>query len=162
MLRTHKLGEADRIVTLLTRYHGQIRAVAKGVRKTTSRFGTRLEPFMVADVQFYQGKSLDTVNQAETLGSYGSEIVADYQLYTAANVMELSVLPLVDVRSPNCSSRIQSPGCTPPGTSVASGCGSASSGRKARRSVQSIATPSILETRASAASSVITARSRTM
>ena len=46
VLRTQKLGEADRIVTLLTRQHGKVRAVAKGVRRTRSRFGARLEPFM--------------------------------------------------------------------------------------------------------------------
>ena len=46
-----KLGEADRIVTLLTREHGRVRAVAKGVRRTTSRFGARLEPFMHVDLQ---------------------------------------------------------------------------------------------------------------
>ena len=57
VLRTHKLGEADRIVTLLTRQHGKVRAVAKGVRRTTSRFGARLEPFMVVDVQCYEGRS---------------------------------------------------------------------------------------------------------
>ena len=44
VLRTHKLGEADRIITLLTRHHGRVRAVAKGIRRTTSRFGGRLEP----------------------------------------------------------------------------------------------------------------------
>ncbi len=45
VLRTHKLGEADRIITLLTKHHGQVRAVAKGVRRTSSRFGgARLEP----------------------------------------------------------------------------------------------------------------------
>ena len=87
MLRTHKLGEADRIVTLLTRYHGQIRAVAKGVRKTTSRFGARLEPFMVVDIQCYEGRTLDSVNQVETLGAYGREIIDDYAAYTAASVM---------------------------------------------------------------------------
>ncbi|WP_396954780.1 DNA repair protein RecO, partial [Nocardioides sp. J9] len=42
VLRTHKLGEADRIITLLTRDNGRIRAVAKGVRRTTSRWGSRL------------------------------------------------------------------------------------------------------------------------
>ena len=42
VLRTAKLGEADRIITLLTREHGKIRAVAKGVRRTKSRFGARL------------------------------------------------------------------------------------------------------------------------
>lgn len=48
VLRTHRLGEADRIVVLLTEHHGKVRAVAKGVRKTTSRFGARLEPMSLS------------------------------------------------------------------------------------------------------------------
>jgi DNA repair protein RecO (recombination protein O) len=87
VLRTHKLGEADRIVTMLSRQHGKIRAVAKGVRRTASKFGARLEPFMVADVQLYEGRSLDIITQAESLGSYGAEIAEDYGCYTAASVM---------------------------------------------------------------------------
>lgn len=87
VLRTHKLGEADRIVTMLSRQHGKIRAVAKGVRRTTSRFGARLEPFMVADVQVYPGRSLDIVQQAESIGQYGARIVDDYRRYTAATAM---------------------------------------------------------------------------
>lgn len=87
VLRTHKLGESDRIVTLLTKEHGQVRAVAKGVRKTSSKFGARLEPFMVADIQFYEGRTLDTVNQAETLGAYGAIISSDFDVFQAANVM---------------------------------------------------------------------------
>lgn len=87
VLRTHKLGEADRILTLLSRYHGQIRAVAKGVRRTASKFGSRLEPFMVIDAQFYEGKSLDIVNQAETIGSYGGQIINDYAAFTVANAI---------------------------------------------------------------------------
>jgi DNA repair protein RecO (recombination protein O) len=87
ILRTHKLGEVDRILTILTKDHGQIRAVAKGVRKTSSRFGARLEPFMVADLQLHEGRNLDTVSQVEQLASYGSQIVADYPKYTAANAM---------------------------------------------------------------------------
>ena len=87
VLRTHKLGEADRIVTLLTRQHGKVRAVAKGVRRTASKFGARLEPFMVADVQLYEGRTLDIITQAESLGSYGALITADYPSYTAASVM---------------------------------------------------------------------------
>lgn len=87
VLRTHKLGEADRIVTLLTRQHGKVRAVAKGIRRTSSRFGSRLEPFMVADLQLYEGRSLDTITQAESLGAYGQIIAADYDSYTAASVM---------------------------------------------------------------------------
>src|SRR3954451_17947148 len=53
VLRTQKLGEADRIVTLLTRRHGRVRAVAKGVRRTGSRFGARVEPFMQVDLQLH-------------------------------------------------------------------------------------------------------------
>jgi DNA repair protein RecO (recombination protein O) len=87
ILRTHKLGEADRIVTMLSRRHGKLRAVAKGVRRTSSRFGARLEPFMVADVQLYEGRSLDIVQQAESLGSYGADIAAHYDRYTAAHAM---------------------------------------------------------------------------
>lgn len=87
VLRTHKLGEADRIVTLLTRRHGKIRAVARGVRRTASKFGARLEPFMVADLQLYEGRTLDVITQAESLGSYGAEISRDYAAYTAANAM---------------------------------------------------------------------------
>jgi DNA repair protein RecO (recombination protein O) len=87
VLRTHKLGEVDRIVTVLTKNHGQIRAVAKGVRKTSSRFGARLEPFMVADLQLYEGKNLDTVSQAEQLANYGSNIVSDYAKYTAGTAI---------------------------------------------------------------------------
>lgn len=87
VLRTHKLGEADRIVTLLTRRHGKVRAVARGVRRTASKFGSRLEPFMVADLQLYEGRTLDVITQAETIGAYGAEISQDYAAYTAANAM---------------------------------------------------------------------------
>ncbi len=87
VLRTHKLGEADRIVTLLSREHGKIRAVGKGVRRTTSRFGSRLEPFMHVDVQLSTGRNLHVVTQAETIGPYGRRIGEDYTLYTAGAVM---------------------------------------------------------------------------
>lgn len=87
VIRTHKLGESDRIVTMLSKGHGQIRAVAKGVRKTSSRFGARLEPFMVVDVMCYEGRSLDTVSQAETLATYGAAISEDFERFHAANVM---------------------------------------------------------------------------
>jgi DNA repair protein RecO (recombination protein O) len=87
VLRTHKLGEADRIVTMLSREHGKIRAVAKGVRRTASKFGSRLEPFMVADVQLFEGRSLDIITQAESIGAYGAAIASDYASYTAAAVM---------------------------------------------------------------------------
>ncbi|RZQ60354.1 DNA repair protein RecO [Amycolatopsis suaedae] len=87
VLRTHKLGEADRIITLLTRRHGKVRAVAKGVRRTGSRFGARLEPFGHVDVQFYTGRTLDVVTQVQTVDAFALPIVADYQAYTAASAI---------------------------------------------------------------------------
>ena len=66
VLRSAKLGEADKIVTVMTQGAGKVRAVAKGIRKTTSRFGARLEPFTHVSLMLYRGRgSLDTVSQAE-------------------------------------------------------------------------------------------------
>jgi DNA repair protein RecO (recombination protein O) len=87
VLRTRKLAEADRIITLLTREHGIVRAVAKGVRRTSSRFGSRLEPFTHVDLQLAEGRNLDTITQAVTRAAYGEVISADYDRYTAASVM---------------------------------------------------------------------------
>ncbi|NUR05928.1 MAG: DNA repair protein RecO [Nocardioidaceae bacterium] len=87
VLRTQKLGEADRIVTLLTRGSGRVRAVAKGVRRTSSRFGSRLEPFTHVDLQLAEGRSLDVVTQAVTLDPFAGRIGSDYERYTAGTVM---------------------------------------------------------------------------
>ena len=68
VLRTIRLGEADRIVTMLTEQHGKVRAVAKGVRRTTSKFGSRLEPLTHVALLGWQGRGdLDTVNQVEII-----------------------------------------------------------------------------------------------
>ncbi|MBA2387196.1 MAG: DNA repair protein RecO [Acidimicrobiia bacterium] len=69
VLRTYKLGEADRIVVLLTAENGKVRAVAKGVRKTNSKFGARLEPMSHVKVLLYRGRELDIVSQAESVES---------------------------------------------------------------------------------------------
>ena len=70
VLRTIKLGEADRIVTLATEGRGKVRAVAKGVRKTKSRFGARLEPTSHVAVLCWEGRELDVINQAEAIDSF--------------------------------------------------------------------------------------------
>jgi DNA repair protein RecO (recombination protein O) len=71
VLRTFRLGEADRIVVLVTEGHGKVRAVVKGVRKTKSRFGSRLEPISHVALLMYQGRGeLEVVNQAETLDHF--------------------------------------------------------------------------------------------
>ena len=87
VLRTQKLGEADRIVTLLTRRTGRVRAVAKGVRRTRSRFGARLEPFTHVDLLLYPGRSLDVITQAETVRPFGELLAGDYPRYTAGTAM---------------------------------------------------------------------------
>ena len=67
VLRTYKLREADRIIVMHTRDNGKVRAVAKGVRKTKSKFGARLEPMSHVNVQLYRGRELDIVTQAESV-----------------------------------------------------------------------------------------------
>lgn len=72
VLRTYRLGEADRIIVVLTRGRGKVRGVAKGVRKTTSRFGSRLEPMSHVALQLYEGRDLDTITQAESIDHFRS------------------------------------------------------------------------------------------
>ncbi len=67
VLRGYPFGEADRVVVLLSPNNGKIRAVAKGVRKTKSRFGGRLEPFTHVDLVLYEGRNLDTITQVAVL-----------------------------------------------------------------------------------------------
>jgi DNA repair protein RecO (recombination protein O) len=70
VLRTYKLGEADRIVVLMTAGRGKVRAVAKGIRRTKSRIGGRLEPPSRVSLLVYEGRELDVISQAETLDHY--------------------------------------------------------------------------------------------
>jgi DNA repair protein RecO (recombination protein O) len=70
VLRTYKLGEADRIVVILCRERGKVRAVAKGVRKTRSKFGARLEPTSHVNLQLHEGRELHIVTQAEAVESF--------------------------------------------------------------------------------------------
>jgi DNA repair protein RecO (recombination protein O) len=102
VLRTQKLGEADRIVTLLTRRHGRVRAVAKGVRRTASRFGARVEPFTHVDLQLHEGRELDIVTQAETIEPYGERIANDYARYTSGTaVLETAERLTAEEREPS-------------------------------------------------------------
>ncbi len=71
VLRTIRLGEADRIVTLMTEQHGKVRAVAKGVRRTKSKFGSRLEPLSHVALLGWQGRGdLDMINQVEVIDTF--------------------------------------------------------------------------------------------
>lgn len=69
VLRSYKLGESDRIVVVMTENYGKVRAVAKGIRKTKSKIGARLEPLSHVDIQLYRGRDLDTVSQVDLIDS---------------------------------------------------------------------------------------------
>jgi DNA repair protein RecO (recombination protein O) len=101
VLRTYKLGEADRIVVLLTEGHGKVRAVAKGVRKTKSRFGGRLEPGGHVSMLLYEGRGeLDVVSQAETI-EHHPHIRADLGRLAKATAMLEAVDHLAMEREPS-------------------------------------------------------------
>lgn len=87
VLRTQKLGEADRIISLFTKEHGRIKAVAKGVRRTKSRFGARLEPASYVDLQLYTGRTFDTITQVVSIENYGDVLSSDYQSWTVTNAI---------------------------------------------------------------------------
>ena len=87
VIRTSRLGEADRIITLLTRDHGRIRAVAKGVRRTKSKFGARLEPASAVDLQLHTGKTFDIITEAVSHENFGEELSSDYQRWTIASAI---------------------------------------------------------------------------
>lgn len=84
VLRTYDFAEADRIVVLLTRDHGIVRAVAKGVRRARSRFGSRVQLFVDLDVNLYAGRNLATITAADTVTYFGSGIIERYETYAAA------------------------------------------------------------------------------
>lgn len=101
VLRTWKLGEADRIVSLLLRDHGRVRAVAKGVRKPTSRFGARLEPTSHVSLQCHRGKGdLDTITQVELLDHH-PHIRGDLDRFGHAAAMLEAVENLTPERQPH-------------------------------------------------------------
>ncbi len=86
VLRGYPFGEADRVVVMLSPNRGKIRTVAKGVRKTTSRFGGRLEPFTHVDLVLYEGRNLDTITQVSVIEAF-PRLRADLERVLAASSM---------------------------------------------------------------------------
>jgi DNA repair protein RecO (recombination protein O) len=92
VLKRMDLGEADRIITFFSRDEGKLRAVAKGVRRGTSRTAGHLEPFTLSDVQFAVGRELDVVSQADTLESFRQireDLVLTTHAYYLTEVVDL-------------------------------------------------------------------------
>lgn len=86
VLRSYPFGEADRVVVLLSPNSGKLRTVAKGVRKTKSRFGGRLEPFTHVDLVLYEGRNLDTITQVAVLEPF-PRLRADLDAVITAGTM---------------------------------------------------------------------------
>ncbi len=86
VLRGFPFGEADRVVVILSPNHGKLRTVAKGVRKTKSRFGGRLEPFTHVDLILYEGRNLDTITQVSVIEAF-PKLRSDLDRVLAAGTM---------------------------------------------------------------------------
>lgn len=93
VLRSIRYGEADRILDLYTQDNGLVSAIAKGIRRTRSRFGARLEPLSCVDFMAYKGRTLDTVTQVEVLKSF-HEVREDLGRFESAGRMVATVRAL--------------------------------------------------------------------
>jgi DNA repair protein RecO (recombination protein O) len=69
-LKSIKVGEADKIITIFSREEGKISAIGKGARRPGSKFGARLEPFAYNDYLLAEGKSLYIISQVETIDNF--------------------------------------------------------------------------------------------
>lgn len=90
VLRTIRLGEADRIISFVTKDHGKVRAVAKGVRRTKSRIGGRLEPPHHVSLLCWRGRELDVVNQVEVIDSFRNVRSSLDRLAPAMTMLEIA------------------------------------------------------------------------
>ena len=94
MLRTIRLGEADRVLHLYTRANGRVGAVAKGVRKTMSRFGGRLELLSHVELVLHRGRSdLETVTGVQLVDSH-REAREDYYRFSVGMIGAEAMLRL--------------------------------------------------------------------
>jgi DNA repair protein RecO (recombination protein O) len=101
VLRKLRYGEADSILHLYTREFGRVGAIAKGVRRSKSRFGGRLEPFFRLDLVLHEGRSdLLTVTSAETSDAHAGLRTRAESLDAAAKAGDF-VLRLLDDREQN-------------------------------------------------------------
>ena len=101
VLRSMRLGEADRVLHLYTEAHGRIGAVAKGVRKTMSRFGARLEPLSHVDLVLHRGRGeLQTVTAAQLVRSH-RETREDYYRFSVGMIGAEAMLRLFSEEEAN-------------------------------------------------------------
>jgi DNA repair protein RecO (recombination protein O) len=101
VLRSIRLGEADRVLHLYTEAHGRVGAVAKGVRKTMSRFGARLEPLSHVELVLHRGRGeLETVTAAQLVRSH-REAREDYYRFSVGMIGAEAMLRLFSEEEAN-------------------------------------------------------------
>lgn len=101
VLRSMRLGEADRVLHLYTEAHGRVGAVAKGVRKTMSRFGARLEPLSHVELVLHRGRGeLETVTGAQLVHSH-REAREDYYRFSVGTIGAEAMLRLFSEEEAN-------------------------------------------------------------
>jgi DNA repair protein RecO (recombination protein O) len=89
VLKSMEYEEADKIVTIYTKDYGKITAIAKGVRKTKSKFGSSLEILTHSIFLIYKGRNIDIVSQTEILESFFSTSKEVIKFAFAANCVEM-------------------------------------------------------------------------
>jgi DNA repair protein RecO (recombination protein O) len=101
VLRSIRFGEADRVLHLYTRAHGRVGAVAKGVRKTMSRFGGRLEPLSHVELVLHRGRGeLETVTGAQLVESH-RDTREDYYRFSVGMIGAEAMLRLFSEQEAN-------------------------------------------------------------
>jgi DNA repair protein RecO (recombination protein O) len=101
VLRSIRLGEADRVLHLYTEAHGRVGAVAKGARKTMSRFGARLEPLSHVELVLHRGRGeLQTVTSAQLVRSH-REAREDYYRFSVGMIGAEAMLRLFSEEEAN-------------------------------------------------------------
>ena len=101
VLRSIRFGEADRVLHLYTQAHGRVGAVAKGVRKTSSRFGARLEPLSHVELVLHRGRGeLETVTSAQLVRSH-RDAREDYYRFSVGMIGAEAMLRLFSEEEAN-------------------------------------------------------------
>ena len=90
VLRSYSFGEADKVVVLLSPNRGKLRTVAKGIRKTKSRFGGRLESCVHVDLVLYEGKNLDMITQVSIIEAFPTLRLHLDRVVTAGTMVEVA------------------------------------------------------------------------
>lgn len=102
VLRSIKLGEADKIVTVLSRQEGVVRGVARGARRLKSKFGASLEPFTHILLTFFEKETreLVTFTQAEIVRSY-FDLTRDDRAFVSLEYVAGIIIEFAPLRAPD-------------------------------------------------------------